>query len=54
MSEFWKTVRSYRRWVGWVIVGLSLVLCIRMGWIDESFIDRIAGHAVNIIGALAP
>ena len=56
MTEFFRTLRSWGKtwWFGALVAFAALVLAIRVGWIDEGFIDRMGALAVRIIGALKP
>jgi hypothetical protein len=54
MNEFYKTLRAYKKWLGWILVGASIVLAINMEWISVPVIQALAAEATNIIQALVP
>lgn len=54
MAEFWKTVRAYRKWFGWIAVFATLVLNLNNGWITMEDIQTLVREAVNVIQAVVP
>ncbi len=54
MNEFFSTLRAYRNWLGWILVGGSVVLCINMGWLTVPVIQALATEATRIIKAFIP
>ena len=54
MAEFWKTLRHYRQFLGFLVVFIVLVTAVNMGYVSEGFIGDMVQHAVNVIQALIP
>lgn len=53
-AEAWKTLRAYRKWLGWIAVFATLVLNLNNGWITMADIQTLVREAVNVIQALVP
>lgn len=54
MNEFFRTLRAYRSWLGWIAVGGFVVLNLNAGWITMADIQTLVREAVNVIQAVVP
>ena len=44
MTEFFKTLRAYRRFLGFMLVFGTLAFAVNKGWISEGFIGDMVQH----------
>lgn len=53
-GEFFKTIRSYRSWFGWIAVGGALIWNLNAGYVTMEDIQTLVREAVNVIQAVVP
>lgn len=48
----WRVLAAYRKWVGWLLIGMAFAIAYHLGWVDGFIVDTVGTHATNIVRAI--